>query len=400
MRLAPPVCYCVLVILALGSVSFAKQTQDDPARQSAIRLYKEGKYNEALPAFEKLAASYPNDPQVIEIYGYMVVAQQFDLKDAAARKEARRKGRELLVRAKALGGDSPLLASLITALPADGGEDVSYSATTEVNTAMHTAEQAFASGNFNRAIEFYQRAFLLDPKLYEAALFTGDSYFRMADQQKAGEWFARAVSLNPDRETAYRYWGESLIKQGRLTEAGNKFIESYLAEPYSRLARSGFLGWGDRANINLGHPEIDIPASVTPEENGKLSIGLDVNSLKDKDGAGTAWMTYGLTRAAWSQGEFLKQYPNEKKYRHSLKEEAAALRAAIGALHNKKNGPKKPDASLQMVDKLDQKGLLEAFILLGLPDAGIAQDYSEYRKTNLEKLRQYVNQYVLTGGKK
>ena len=35
---------------------------------------------------------------------------------------------------------------------------------------------------------------------------------------------------------------------------------------------------------------------------------------------------YDLTRIAWSKGEFFKNYPDEKVYRHSLKEEATALR--------------------------------------------------------------------------
>ncbi|HSD47887.1 MAG TPA: hypothetical protein VLB87_14765, partial [Pyrinomonadaceae bacterium] len=56
------------------------------------------------------------------------------------------------------------------------------------------------------------------------------------------------------------------------------------------------------------------------------------------------------------------------------------------------------DRSLTLLAKLDKEGLLESFILLALPDAGIAQDYPGYRRTNLEDLRRYVKQYVLTGG--
>ena len=50
---------------------------------------------------------------------------------------------------------------------------------------MHEGEAAFAKGEFPKAIEMYQRALLLDPNLYEAALFTGDVYFKTADQMKA-----------------------------------------------------------------------------------------------------------------------------------------------------------------------------------------------------------------------
>jgi hypothetical protein len=91
--------------------------------------------------------------------------------------------------------------------------------------------------------------------------------------------------------------------------------------------------------------------------------------------------------------EFAKQYPNEKKYRHSLKEELAAFRSAIRVLEEKK--VKDPDRSLQTIVKLEKEGLLEAFILLAMPDEGIAQDFPAYRKTNADNLRRYVKAYVL-----
>ena len=37
---------------------------------------------------------------------------------------------------------------------------------------------------------------------------------------------------------------------------------------------------------------------------------------------------------------------------------------------------------------------------LAMPDAGIATDFPTYRKTNIENLRRYVKDYVLTGGGK
>jgi hypothetical protein len=117
---------------------------------------------------------------------------------------------------------------------------------------------------------------------------------------------------------------------------------------------------------------------------------------KDNDPSSAAWLIYSLTRASWSTTEFAKQYPNEKDYRHSLKEEAASIRAALKLLDEKK--ATNPDRSLQILKKLDKDGLLEAFILLAMPDAGIAADFADYRKTNVAELRRYVKQYVLTGG--
>ena len=395
-----------LILLLISCPVLHAQQQEDPDRRRALQLYKDGKLAEALPEFERLAVTYPQDPVIIETLGVLVITQTYSLHDAPARKAGRKRGRDLLVSAEKLGANDTLIKSFLEMIPEDGGDDPTFSNRKEVDDAMREGEAAFSKHDFTRAIEMYQRALLFDPKLYEAAVFLGDVYFVSAEQRKAGEWFARAVAINPDREIAYRYWGDSLMKQGRVTEAGDKFVEAYIAEPYNRTAvQGGLAAWAQRVNVTLAHPAVQIPTNVTAKGDGQTTINLDPSILGgDKNGAGAAWMTYGLVRASWST-EFAKQYPDEKAYRHSLKEEVAAMRAAVKVVAEslEKKDEKKiaqPDPSLETIAKLDREGLLEAFILLAIPDRGIVQDFTEYRRSNVDKLRRYVNQYVMTGGGK
>ncbi len=389
----------IFVCLAITPAVIAQK--DDPERQRALTLFNDWKLAEALPLFEKLAARYPEDPQLLEAYGMTMIWHAALLKEAVARREARKRGRELLVKAADLGASTALLKSMLESIPPDGGGDEQFSTKKEVDDAMREGEVAFTRNDMPKALEMYQKALLLDPTMYEAALYTGDVYYKTAEQKKASEWFARAAAINPDRETAYRYWGDSLMKQGRVTEAGDKFVEAYIAEPYSRLARAAFINWGNKIQIQLGHPEIDIPANVSAKGDNQTTLNLDPNLFKKDASANSsaAWMMYGIARATWPNGEFAKNYPEEKKYRHSLKEEAAAMRSAIKVLEEKKiKDPNSIDKSLQLIIKLDKEGLLESFILLAMPDEGIAQDFNSYRRTNVENLRRYVKDYVLTGG--
>jgi len=67
--------------------------------------------------------------------------------------------------------------------------------------------------------------------------------------------------------------------------------------------------------------------------------------LRGKDDGSFAWISYGATRSTWRKEKFAKVFPNERAYRHSLAEEADALRSVILlATADKKNKKAQPFA--------------------------------------------------------
>ena len=110
----------------------------------------------------------------------------------------------------------------------------------------------------------------------------------------------------------------------------------------------------------------------------------------------SAWLMYGIARAAWQMEKFKKQFPAEGEYRHTLAEEADALRAVVeGVKTQQREGRvQKLEQALASLVELHDKGLLEAYVLLGRPDEGIVKDYAAYRRANRDKLRRYLVEYV------
>lgn len=106
-----------------------------------------------------------------------------------------------------------------------------------------------------------------------------------------------------------------------------------------------------------------------------------------------AWIAYVATRELWRKEKFKKTFPNAKQYRHSLAEEAEALRSVVEMASTLKPGNLNPQ--IKMIRQLDSEGLLEAYILLALSDEGIADDYPAYLRANRAKLREYVKKYVI-----
>jgi len=251
-----------------------------------------------------------------------------------------------------------------------------------------------------RAIEHYERALKLEPKLYEAPLFIGDAYHKMGKNDKAYESYARAVAIDPDRETAYRYWGNVLMRENKLKESKEKLVEAVIAGPYTRVTWQFLMAWAQRNQIELSHPRIDIPTSSVQKKDDQ-NISVFVNPSEKKDGT-DAWMIYSIGRAAWMAGaKFSEAFPNEKKYRHSLREESESLRVTAESVESQlKDGKLKEsslDVSIANLLKLHRDGLVEVFVLLAKADEGIARDYADYRKNNRDKLRRYLNEYVTAG---
>jgi tetratricopeptide (TPR) repeat protein len=380
------------------------QSETDAMRSRVSQLLAESKFTEALPILEKLSKALPNDGETAFYLGFARFTSSKTLKGAPARKEARARAHADLMRAKELGFKHPLLDSLLESLPPDGGGEANYSANVEADETMREAEVAFVQGHLDEAIAAYGRALKLDPKLYMAALFTGDAYVKKEQPERAEEWFARAIEINPDIETAYRYWGTGLTAQGKMAEARDKYIEAFITEPYNSLARHGLAQWAQRNHVQLAHPQIDIPASVSSTAPGQINITMGESSLKNKNDGSAAWTVYGFVRASWmldqngKNEKFNRQYPNERVYRHSLAEEMDALHMVIASVSEQMQAKKikKLDPSLATLMKLNDAGLLEAYILLARPDEGIAKDFAAYRKTNKDKLRRYVIEYVLS----
>ena len=395
------------MIAALAcSVVISAQPQDPSERQRAVELYEANNLVAALPLLERVAAANPNDPVILSRLGFVLYANSVDVKDPALRQKMRERARTTLLRSQSLGDNSNLTRMALDAVSAPDGTQVPFSDIKTAELAIREGEAAFMRGDMDKAIAAYRRALEADPQLYDAAVYAGDAEYKQANNSTdpqyrsdhfdaAGIWFAKAIAINPDRETAYRYWGDALEAQGKINEARDKFVDAIVAQPYTRNSFVGLTQWATRHKVALGHPKIEPPNS-TRSENGKTTLSIDPKTLSSHDGSNN-WLMYDLTRIAWSKADFSKNYPEEKVYRHSLKEETAALRmVAEAAAKDLKSGKVKSlEASLDNLIKLNDAGLLDAFVLFARPDEGIVRDYVAYRRNNREKLRRYWLEIVI-----
>ncbi|HEV7217679.1 MAG TPA: tetratricopeptide repeat protein, partial [Terriglobales bacterium] len=214
--------FLAIACVICASQSVDKTANGDDERTEAFELYKQGKFVDAMPLFERLAADHPSDPATKEAWAWCILQYSGTLSDPGERKKARVRARMIAVEAKNLGDTSQLVQVLLD-LP-EAGFEATFSDRKEVNEAMKAAEADFSRGDLDKAREGYLRALALDPMNYDAALFIGDVYFKQHIYASAGEWFLRAIQSDANRETAYRYWGDALAATGKENDARGKFI--------------------------------------------------------------------------------------------------------------------------------------------------------------------------------
>lgn len=366
---------------------------NDPDRQEAMRVYQEHKLPEAAELWEKVLVKYPRDVGAHEALGASLLSRADTQADPEKRKADRKRARAELLRAQELGDHSDLCKVLLAGIPEDGG-DPAFSNDKEVQAAMARGEAAFAKADWNEAIKQYSRAFELDPRLYLAAVDIGDTYFRLKKMDAAGEWFAKAIQIAPNEEMAYRYWADALMADGKMKEAREKFIQGLVAFPYAKTSWGGLNGWLTRNHLAYNRISIHIPSEPITDAKGNTEINVEPGSLGKKDG-GEAWLAYAIQRTQWKREKFAKEFPGEKTYRHTLKEEVDALGLAVTVFTGNRKSIKDPDPSLVTLAKLQADGMLEPYILLVRPDNDIARDYSAYLAAHRDKLIQFVDKYIV-----
>jgi hypothetical protein len=185
----------------------------------------------------------------------------------------------------------------------------------------------------------------------------------------------------PGVETAYRYYADMAARQGEMARARSLLIEAVVAEPYKRIVWRELHAWAELNNTRVKEVYISVPPVPTK--------GAPPDGAVEQ-----AWQEYRRVKAGWQGTRFSERFPEEPERRHSLPEEAEALAATAKVLKARDHSGA-ADPALALLLRLEQRGLIDAYVLFSLGDKGIARDYGRYRAEHRDKLRAYLDEFVV-----
>ncbi|HUV36119.1 MAG TPA: tetratricopeptide repeat protein [Patescibacteria group bacterium] len=85
---------------------------------------------------------------------------------------------------------------------------------------------AYHNGQYERALELFQKAIQLNPEFTEGYNNLGLTYTEMAQEEKATEAFKKAIELNPNLSATYNNLGYAFYRLGSYTEAIEMYQEA------------------------------------------------------------------------------------------------------------------------------------------------------------------------------
>ena len=377
--------FVVASLVCLGCVLFATAQANlkDKDLAQALEFAKQNRQVDALPLLDRVGPRYLNDADIQAYWGIAIVANSATIKDVTVRKKEVRRGAEVLNRAKALGTKNVIALHYQEILEiSDDVDSVSKTANKAIEDLIRDGEAYFGKGEYDKAFLAYEKAFKLDPKSYEAALYAGDCLYSQKRYKESELWFAKAVAIDRDREAAFRYWGDALAEQGNGQAALEKFAYAYIAEPDSRIVFDRLIRAIQEFGARRSSPFVVIPSKTDEEE-----MVIDQALLKSEDGT-TAWNQFTEVR----KQQIMRA--GGKKYISTVADDVECLRAVVASAKEllRRDKSIRLNKSLENLIRLDAIGMVDIYTMLFL-HGGNGDFYPSYREANRPRMLRFLIDY-------
>jgi tetratricopeptide (TPR) repeat protein len=241
------------------------------------------------------------------------------------------------------------------------------------HNAYHELSQTFYQlKNYDKAIEFANRAIALDPKCWLCFQALGNIYDDSGKPEDALVQYNKAVDLAPNSGRPLYNSALTLNHLNRKSESISALEKAIQVDPqYPSPYRLLGLMLAEKNELYLARAQLEKFISLEPSgdrfdrvsQNLKPNIHLDGERLKQGDPQVDAYTQFGLTRVQWMTNEYKKRNPSADVYERTPDEELAALTSEAEKWQETKT--KRPDAKDGELDRLlriYQAGYLAAFV--------------------------------------
>ncbi|MET0392341.1 MAG: tetratricopeptide repeat protein [Chitinophagaceae bacterium] len=197
---------------------------------------------------------------------------------------------------------------------ASGFSTVRYSQSDALENVMTKAENAFAGKQYDSARAYYLQALETDTSYYTVLTYIGQTYGIQKNWDKAIEWYQKAIRSNYIDYMAHWFLADAYIEVKEPEEAKKEILIAHILNrnnPRIRLSLNYVLkNNGLSMNTWIFNPQY----TVTKDADNKVKVQY-----------GDGWLSYALTKAVWAHEPGYSEsmgYKNDSFFRELEEKEA------------------------------------------------------------------------------
>ncbi|NUQ81387.1 MAG: tetratricopeptide repeat protein [Bacteroidetes bacterium] len=257
-------------------------------------------------------------------------------------------------------------------------------------SVLMEGEEYYQSGNYQKALSYYEKAIQISEKFYIAYLNAGDCHLMQGNLSQALQYYEKAHEINPyDYRTSF-FQGTVYLRNGDYSNAKKCYIKALSLKPRHQnlmfLLKSKEKELGIRVNSRRFEP-----IAVVRKEGDGVAIYVD----EDRE---PFWISYAFAKSIWI---------GEKDYRsrisasndsgwNSRAEKQAILSMLETYMIMIEEDPKNRNEYCELILKIANDGYLDEFILYEIASQMNPNIVLSVPGKYKDRIREYVERYVIT----
>lgn len=240
----------------------------------------------------------------------------------------------------------------------------------------------FRAKNYQKAIEYYKKAYVQDTTNFKALLYLGDSYYAMEYYGEAATYFRNAIEKQPLMSEPRKYLIDALANKGEIRLALEAAQEALLVYPEEQTFITSYNLLNDLGSKKMNRNWILRLASINNVSDryhrnqffdDKLHFNYYVDALEE-------------VREFYNQDGILK-VDAPQSYPTYL--EVYSFRKMLEATEDE------DIESLEYAREMDKKGMLQPYLLIGLFNVDLYKQYRHFVDNNPIDAKNYVENYLI-----
>jgi tetratricopeptide (TPR) repeat protein len=390
----------LLVVLVLFSNLSRAQTtlKEDKKYNKALKYFKEDKIEKAIETIKPLLIKYQEYPEVWDAAMAIYLKQYEDaLKkdelisviqasmDSAGKKDpqfsnitftnpSERYLNEFLDLCYTSTLKTKQLHASMYLRVLNVDPEVDRGVSQEAKIIFTEAELSFHNKDYEKALDYFDKAIAIQPDYYKAILYKGDACYSLKDYENAIIYFKKAASIHPDFLEPRKYLTDAYIHAGKFDEALEACIDGILIYPeesmfnkLSDIARAK----GKKADVHW------------------MARNFDVNRISENQEAIAAlpWKYYRQARE--------KVLPYCDPNGIIVKENSLCSYQFMEVYSWEEMLKNSGDEKFSFAKKAMEDNYLDCYAFVSEFHYGIYEQYKIFANGNSEKIRQYIKTYLI-----